>query len=319
MKEEWKKLVLSGQIHIGEPCAPYTISRYISIEGNVQMKEVKITGRKIPLEFLRKKTLKNQEKFMKIYSDEKVQSKDSDDLKRAIAEYQPNIHNSSFSTQELRDMICKHQRTRTLVMWHDHATLLGRGYILITIHTLYDPAVFVKEYHKSKISVQATVEELQLYLIALNAPTIEDQAGIIPDRVADLIDLGDPIYTSDGTEIKDILKFFTGDHPAKQFERGTQMGGHYKCGSCGCKSGLMDDQAHALMCKTCTVKDLQRLATEGLHGKVPCSIKPLYVPDLTVKEIRDELKSRGVMDVTRTRKGSIPIYGPLESVTRKIN
>ena len=64
----------------------------------------------------------------------------------------------------------------------------------------------------------------------------------------------------------------------------------------------MDDQAHALMCKARTVKDLQRLATEGLHGKVPCSIKPLYVPDLTVKEIRDELKSRGVMDVTRTRK-----------------
>ena len=25
VKEEWKKLVLSGQIHIGEPCASYTI------------------------------------------------------------------------------------------------------------------------------------------------------------------------------------------------------------------------------------------------------------------------------------------------------
>ena len=73
---------------------------------------------------------------MKIYSDEKVHSMESDDLKRVIAEYQPNIHNSTLSTQELRDMICKHQRTRTLAMWHDHATLLGRGYILITVHTL---------------------------------------------------------------------------------------------------------------------------------------------------------------------------------------
>ena len=130
-------------------------------------------------------------------------------LKRAIAEYQPNIHNSAFSTHELRDMICKHQRTRTLAMWHDHATLLGRGYILITIHTLYDPAVFVKEYPESNISVQTIVEEPHLYLISLNATRIPDQAGIIPDRVADLVDLGDPIYTTDGIEEKDILKFLT--------------------------------------------------------------------------------------------------------------
>ena len=55
VKEEWKKLVLSGQIHIGEPCAPYAITRYMSIKGRVEMKEIKITGRKIPLEYLRKK------------------------------------------------------------------------------------------------------------------------------------------------------------------------------------------------------------------------------------------------------------------------
>ena len=85
-----------------------------------------------------------------------------------------------------------------------------------------------------------------IYLIALNSSSIEDQAGIIPDRVECLYDLSEPILSSSGIKINDTLKFFTGDHPAQQFERGTQMGGTFKCGGCGCKETLMDDQAHAL-------------------------------------------------------------------------
>ena len=34
------------------------------------------------------------------------------------------------------------QRSCTLVLWHDHSIILGSGYLLMTIHTLYDPAVF---------------------------------------------------------------------------------------------------------------------------------------------------------------------------------
>lgn len=34
--------------------------------------------------------------------------------------------------------------------------------------------------------------------------------------------------TPDGIQIHYHLKLFTGDHPASQFERGTQMGGVYK-------------------------------------------------------------------------------------------
>ena len=34
------------------------------------------------------------------------------------------------------------QRSRSLVLWHDHSTILKFGYLLMTIHTLFDPAVF---------------------------------------------------------------------------------------------------------------------------------------------------------------------------------
>eukprot|EP00731_Ephydatia_muelleri_P036155 Em0207g2a len=142
-------------------------------------------------------------------------------------------------------------------------------------------------------TIQSEVEEPELYLIAINPSTIEDQASIIPDRVADLHDLKEPILSTAGIPVQDVLRFFTGDHPAAQFERGTQVGGKYKCGGCGCKATIMDDQAHALRCKTRSFKELQTIALQGVLGKVPCSTKALYVPDLSVTDIRKELGARG--------------------------
>ena len=70
----------------------------------------------------------------------------------------------------------------------------------------------------------------------------------------------DPVIASNGVPVHDVVRFFVGDHPAQQFEGGTQVGGTYKCGACGCKDKLMDDQAHALHCKTRSLTDLQALA-----------------------------------------------------------
>ena len=58
--------------------------------------------------------------------------------------------------------------------------------------------------------------------------------------------LSDNIAASNGVEILDKLRFFVRDHPAKQFERGTQQGGTYKCGGCGVRESMMDDLAHTL-------------------------------------------------------------------------
>ena len=111
--------------------------------------------------------------------------------------------------------------------------------------------------------------------------------------------MDEPLIASNGVPVIDIIRFFVGDHgsrdhPAKQFERGTQCGGVYKCGSCGCQPSLMDDQAHALQCST-----RSKLAIGVVLGKVPCTVKPLYVPDLVVRDIRAELVARGLKNVPR--------------------
>ena len=74
----------------------------------------------------------------------------------------------------------------------------------------------------SKAHIQTLIEQPMVYLIALNSSSIDDQVAIIPDRVECLYDLSEPIVSSNGIKVCDILKFFTGDHPAQQFERGTQ-------------------------------------------------------------------------------------------------
>lgn len=109
---------------------------------------------------------------------------------------------------------------------------------MVTVHTVYDPAVYLTGDLRTT-SIQTIVEQPHLYLIALNSSSVEDQAAIIPDRVSCLPDLNDPVVTESGIAVHDVIRFFIGDHPAQQFERGTQVGGHYKCGGCGCKSNMM--------------------------------------------------------------------------------
>ena len=125
----------------------------------------------------------------------------------------------------------QYQRTRTLTIWHDHATVLGRGYILITIHVLYDDAVFFTpaEVQSDKLSfctLQHCIEEPEIHMIAGCSSSVADQAALIPDRLECIQTIHLPVISSNGIPINDRLQFFIGDHPAQSFERGTKKGGY---------------------------------------------------------------------------------------------
>ena len=74
--------------------------------------------------------------------------------------------------------------------------------------------------------IQQIVEEPNIHVIVLGSSSA-DQASIIRDRVDCLLDMAEPSTISNGVVIHDELRFFKGDTPAQQFERGTQQGGHY--------------------------------------------------------------------------------------------
>ena len=55
-------------------------------------------------------------------------------------------------------------------MWHDHATILKMGFVMITVHVMYDPAVFYtdEEYQQLHagvdVNIQAEVEQPEIHL-----------------------------------------------------------------------------------------------------------------------------------------------------------
>ena len=113
-----------------------------------------------------------------------------------------------------------------------------------------------------------------------------------------MADLSIPLDREKG-KIKDTLRFFTGDHPAAQFEQGTKQGGTFKCGACGCKESMFGDQAHSLNYNWRSLENLQSLAVGGTYSKHPGVLKPFEA--LKVDELCRELEARRVADTSMTK------------------
>ena len=247
-------------------------------------------GRKISLVEIRKSLLKRHEKYMCLQSDEEIDSMSSDGVKETLK----NLGELKQDITDHHSVLKELQRSRKLVLWHDHSTILKAGYILMPIHTLYDLAVYMttEEYEQKtgkqcKKSIQEIVEEPELYMICMCSSSLSDQLAIMADRIECLTGLNEPVLSSNNIFVNDSLHFSTGDHPAQSFERGTQSGGHYKCGSCGCKSNRMDDLAHAFCLHCRSVKDLQTLALQGKFGKQQGLLKPF--DGLSAAQLREKL------------------------------
>jgi len=96
-----------------------------------------------------------------------------------------NIYMSNGTAQEMREKIAKSERTRHIAMWHDHSTILGRGYVLVTIKLLYDHAVFKSDdtINQSQKDLQAYIEEPEIQIIALSSSSVDEQTTLIDDRL----------------------------------------------------------------------------------------------------------------------------------------
>ena len=218
----------------------------------------------------------------------------------------------------LRERLKALERTRHLVLWHDHSSVLSRGYILITLNVIYDDAVFdvgLFDENRHKKSLQEYVEQPEMYLVCLSSSSIDDQAALIADRLDCLFSLSHPVTSNNGTQITDVLQFFVGDHKAIAFEQGTQCEGNYSCGCCGIHVEKYADQSHSLRRKIRSLYDLQRLATMGSFGCNPNVVKPFE--SLTLGNLQNELRKRGCIGVDLPRQKLVQkLKESLEGVQR---
>ena len=300
LKSSINALIDSGELSLGELCCPFTLEKGKVVAGAIEKSSSMVYGRKIPLLEIRKKLIQKQEKFMHLLSDEEIESMTTTDL-RAFTGVDENCSNADALKSQLKTV----QRTRHLALWHDHSSILGAGY---TIHVLYDSAVFFssdqfKQATGEIIDIQEKIEEPELYILCLSGSSPTDQVGTIADRLDCLLDLHHPLHNSSGIPISDKLLFFVGDHPAKAFERGSQIGGNYKCGSCGCETDRISDFAHVFRCSWRSLEHLQKLVLEGKFGNSAGILKPF--DKLLKRDLQDELRKRKLCDVETLNKDQL--------------
>lgn len=130
----------------------------------------------------------------------------------------------AFDTDDqLRVLLKKLERTRTLGLWHDHSSLLSKGYVLITVKIIYDTAVFktqheIEDEENYINNVHNQVEQPELHMLAICSSSVEDQAALIGDRHSCIQDLSIPLHDSKETPIVDELVFFYGDKAVQKVE-----------------------------------------------------------------------------------------------------
>ena len=171
---------------------------------------------------------------------------------------------------------------------------------------MYDPLVFytdteIAKSHKTTISVQELIEQGEIHIMTHCSSTSVNQAGLIPERVACLDSLSDPVLTEDGIKIYDKIQLFKGDKQSAWFEAGIQRGGHYCCIACNCHSKSFTNFTQAHHSELRGFQDIQKVATDGVLGRVPNKVS--CFESLNREELQKELVSRQIHDFPPTKKG----------------
>ena len=169
VEDQIRSMVSSGRFNIGDECAPYTITKYTLVNNVMTPHDEQVQARKVPLKEIRQKLLRKQQKYMRLIPESTITAMTRPQLTERL-----NTECDGKSVEELRDLLRHAQASRCLCMWHDHATILKMGFVMVTVHIMYDPVVFYtdEEYLQLNpgvidVNVQAEVEQPEIHLLAL--------------------------------------------------------------------------------------------------------------------------------------------------------
>ena len=126
-------MIVSGRFSLGEQCAPYKITKYVPENGKLIPHEISVSARKIPLTEIRTHLLNKQRKYMRLTPDSIIKAMTNQELIDRLEKV--GYHTDNQSHQELCLALASCERSRSLALWHDHATILKMGFLMITVHT----------------------------------------------------------------------------------------------------------------------------------------------------------------------------------------
>ena len=194
------------------------------------------------------------------------------------------------------------ERTRHFMIWHDLSTVANHSHLVFMVSCLYDPACFYtdaefEQLNRKRINIQAKVESPSVYIVARSSSSDKEQLCYVDTRLECLEDLSNPVTSTSGIDINDIMRFFHGDTPARQYECSQQKGGHFYCSICGASANRVYEMDYVFRCSHVSLTDRQNLVLKGPHGKTNSlqkSNKPFK--DLKKDDFVRELSARGIYE-----------------------
>ena len=193
IEAEIKSMISSGRFQLGEECAPYKVTKYTVVNGVMTPHDTFVHARKVPLKVIRQRLLEKHLKFMRLMPLPTVTAMTESEIKEMLQKAHYNSNLEGLSHEQLCNLLFQTQRARSLCMWHDHATILKMGFIMVTVHVMYDPLVFFTdaEYQQchpdSSFRIQSEVEQPEVYLLSTGSSSAEDQVALVGDRISCLL------------------------------------------------------------------------------------------------------------------------------------
>jgi len=124
---------------------------------------------------------------MHLHTDQQLAGMNGEALKRELLKRKIQI-TWDLSEEAMRQTLWQSEPTRTIPLWHDHSTLLGHGYVLVTMKIVYDQAVFITNSELPQRStvrdIQSYIEEPEVHVVALSSSIIEDQTALVSNYLA---------------------------------------------------------------------------------------------------------------------------------------
>ena len=194
--------------------------------------------------------------------------------------------------EELLKVLKLHECTRHLMIWSDHSSIMNHGHLLLTVNAIYDAAFYYTSEEPHGKNGQELVEKPHIYIMARCRDTIEDQLLYSETRLEDINELGNQLLSSQKVSIRDICRFFHGDHPSQEVESGEQIGGGFGCCGCTGASASYIDHVGSLRAPHITLEERRRKVLEGPAGKERrnCGVHPFK--NMNKEELIRECKGR---------------------------
>lgn len=191
IRETLRQKIANGEYCLGEIIAPKSYKKLsLHSDGTLKEETFTVSGRKIPLLDIRKNLLEQHEKegLVRDHSNTHYEALTNEEIKNRLKELGEHAEpaDGEFTREELVESLKHWERTRHLMIWSDHSSIMNHGHILLTVNTIYDPAFYYTSQELGGKDVQELVEKPQVYLMARCRDTIEDQLVYSDTRLEDI-------------------------------------------------------------------------------------------------------------------------------------